>query len=428
MWWTCYRCLIGLLAPLVRLRRRWRGLRDPAYNDHVAERYGYVPEGLPTAALWLHCVSAGETIAAAPMARELAARRSVVITATTPTGRAEALRLLGDCCSVCYAPYDLPAAVERFLNALQPSALVLMETELWPFMIRFSAERGLPVLLVNGRLSARSAGRYARLRGFTRAVLGYLNWVGVQFEADAERFRRLGVVPGRLTVTGSVKFDQPPPQQPGADVRGLLSSAALAERAVWLAGSTHAGEEALVLDAHRSWLERHPGGCLLLVPRHPERCTEVAKLAKDLGFSLCLASDPRQPDVADVLLVDRMGWLRELYAAVDVAFVGGSIAPVGGHNPIEAVLAGSAVLMGPSRHNFSSVCEGFARCDCLRTVSSAATLLAALEQWHAAPDQRIAAVTVGQALIADSRGATRRTLAGIEAALQAAAVSAPGGQ
>ncbi|WP_134555166.1 lipid IV(A) 3-deoxy-D-manno-octulosonic acid transferase, partial [Pseudomonas aeruginosa] len=333
---TLYTLLFHLGLPLVALRLWWRARQAPAYAKRIGERFSLSLPEVPPGGIWVHAVSVGESIAAAPMVRALLERHPqlpVTVTCMTPTGSERIRALFGEQVRHCYLPYDLPWAAARFLDRVRPRLAVIMETELWPNHIHACAVRGIPVALANARLSERSARGYARFAGLTRPMLAELSWIAVQTEAEAERFRRLGARPECVSVTGSIKFDlRIDPQLP-------LAAAALREewdataRPLWIAASTHAGEDEIVLAAHRRLLETRPDALLILVPRHPERFAGVHELCRREGFATVRRSGGEPVARAtQVLLGDTMGELLFLYALADIAFVGGSLVPNGGHN------------------------------------------------------------------------------------------------
>ena len=359
-----YRLALWLLRPLLPLRLRWRARRQPGYSDQLGERFGYIDSPVPVGAVWIHAVSAGETLAVVPLVERLRARRpdlSVLITTMTPAGRDAVHARFPDTVAHAYAPYDFPDAVARALDAVRPALLALVETELWPNLIAEAHRRRIPVLLINARLSARSARGY-RLGGrLVRRMMQRLVHVACQYPAHAARFAALGVPPDRLSVTGSVKFDLELPADLGDRAHALRQRYGFGSAPVWVAASTHAGEEALVLAAHRRVRARIPNARLVLVPRHPHRAAEVAACCAAAGLTV-LCRGGEQPDdgpVGDeaVVLVAAMGVLLPHYALADVAFVGGSLVPVGGHNPIEPALIGLPIVVGPSVRNFADVLE-----------------------------------------------------------------------
>jgi 3-deoxy-D-manno-octulosonic-acid transferase len=352
-----YTLLLYLALPYVLLRLLWRARRQPGYLEHVAERFGRYGARAGGPTLWLHAVSVGETRAAEPLIRALSARypdHCILLTHMTPTGRETGEQLYGDRVMRGYLPYDFPGAVARFLDHFRPKLGVLMETELWPNLIHACRERGVPVHLVNARLSEKSLAGYLRFPGITRAALGGLAAVAAQTGEDAARLSNLGAA--NVVVTGNVKFDIAPPRDKvelGRAWRGLYGEA----RPVLLAASTRDGEEALVLDA----LDAIEARDLLtvIVPRHPQRFEEVAALlaARRFRFQRRSENAAIAPDT-QIVLGDSMGEMFAYYAACDVAFVGGSLLPLGGQNLIEACAVGKPVVVGPSTYNFAEAVQG----------------------------------------------------------------------
>jgi 3-deoxy-D-manno-octulosonic-acid transferase len=336
---------------------------------------------------------------------------SVLMTAMTATGLAQAKRMFGDQVTYAYAPYDTPGAVRRFLNRVQPRILVIMETEIWPNMIRQSRVRGVPVFLVNARLSERSARGYERIRPLALPVMRDISWVAAQADSDAERFRRIGVAPDRVDVTGSVKFDVDIP----AGVREAAGQlrARFGDRPVWVAGSTHAGEESPVLAAHRRLLAAHPDALLILVPRHPERFDSVAGQVSDQGLSLARRSRNQDPAGAQVYLGDTMGELMMLYGASDMAFVGGSLVDRGGHNPLEPAAWGIPVFSGPHVFNFETIYQRLLDDAAVGMVSGAEDLARQLIALCSDPDRRAAAGQRALRVVEKNRGALDKVVAGV---------------
>ena len=385
-----YNVLLCLALPVVWLRLFVRARREPAYAERRGERFGRVPAHIGRDVVWFHTVSAGETIGAAPVIRALKSRlpdTRFLVTTMTPAGSAQVIERLGDIVDHCYAPYDFPWAVRRFVRRVRPRALFLMETELWPNLIAATHATGAPVSLINARLSERSARGYRRIGPWTRQTLGQVAQVICQYDDTARRFEELGVARERLAVTGSIKFDLAMPDDLDEEVR-RLREAWVGDRRAWIAGSTHPGEDEIVLDAHRALIERFPGLLLILAPRHPARADRLAVLARERGLHPAVLSagpggDARSPDV---LVVDAMGRLIYLYGIADAAFLGGSLVPVGGHNPIEAAVHGIPLLMGPHRFNWTEIVRRFSDAKCL----------------HRASPARLA-VTVGDLLADDAR-------------------------
>lgn len=422
-WRLLYAVLLLLARPLVHLRLRLRARRDPAYGQRVAERFANLPGGLPQGVIWFHTVSAGETIGAAPLIRQLAdcfPDQPFLVTTMTPTGSAQVQKLLGDKVAHCYAPYDFQDVVETFFDRLAPRLLVLMETELWPNMLRTATARQVPALLVNARLSERSARGYRRLGALTRRMLTDLRFIACQYPAHAERFLALGAEPSRVGVLGSVKFDVSLPSDHAARVRELRSQWGLTGRPVWIAGSTHPGEEAPVLAAHRLIRDRFPEALLILVPRHSERREEVAGLITEAGFSQARMSRNESPDGLDVLVGDTMGELLYLYGLADVAFLGGSLVAVGGHNPIEAAVCKVPLIMGPETFNFPDVVAAFSDAGCLHLATDAESLAERVAHYLGDEPGRTAAGDAAARVVLENTGALDRLLALLSAEVSAA--------
>ena len=392
-----YNALLLLALPWVWARLFWKARLEPAYRERIGERFGNV-SGLPVGAIWFHTVSAGETNAAAPFIQAVRARlpnEPVLVTTMTPSGSARVHALLGDVAH-SYAPYDYRWAVARFLHRVQPKALVLMETELWPNLIEQTAASGAAVYLVNARLSERSYRRYRRFPSLTQPMLRCLDQVVCQYEDTAQRFRSLGA--STAQAIGSVKFDAEPPPDPFGVYEPEFGAAPC-----WIAGSTHAGEEEIVLAAHGELAKRFPNARLILVPRHPERVAAVLGLVQECGFSVGLLS--QRATGVQVLIGDVMGTLPHLYPFAEIAFIGGSLDDTGGHNPIEAAVCGLPMLMGPARFNVEEICARFAAAQCLHAVANAADIARTIAALITDSSQRMAEGERAKAVVRQNRGA-----------------------
>ncbi len=411
-----YTVLLYLITPLVLLRLLWKSRLQPEYRRRVGERFGLVESVDGGVAVWVHAVSVGESLAALPLIEALIRRHGegrVWVTTTTPTGSERVQAALGQRVRHSYAPYDLPGAVARFLERARPRQVVIMETELWPNLFRAIRKRGLPLFVANARLSPRSFRGYGRLRRSIAGVLADCSEVAAQSEADAERFRSLGAP--RVSVMGNIKFDMTVPEeqlQRGRELRAALG----ASRPVWIAASTHEGEEQAALDAHRELLKHLPDSVLILVPRHPQRFDEVAKLVERSGL-LNARRSQAAPDLrTQVLLGDSMGEMFAYFAAADVAFVGGSLVPVGGHNVLEPAALGLPVLFGPQMHNFIAARDLLLGCDAAQVVGDAGQLASALVTLFGDAAQRAQMGLAGKAAVEANRGALRKLLALLDAA------------
>jgi 3-deoxy-D-manno-octulosonic-acid transferase len=409
-----YTLLLYLAVPLVLLRLLLKSRRLPDYRRRIAERFGRVPPAPDGVAVWLHAVSVGETLAALPLIEHLLARHGegrIWVTTTTPTGSARVRAALGERVRHSYVPYDLPHAVVRFLGRVRPRQVVVMETELWPNLFRAVHRRGVPLTIANARLSQRSFRRYSRLRGAIAGVLGDCTQIAAQSAADAERFRALGAP--RIVVTGNIKFDIAPP--PGQLAAGRALRQALgAARPAWIAASTHEGEEQAALDAHRAVCAAFPKAVLLLVPRHPQRFEQAARLIEKSGLRWSRRSAPAGIDGSQVYLGDSMGEMFAYFAAADVAFVGGSLAPIGGHNILEPAALGLPVLFGPHMGNFIAARDLLLAAGAARAVPDSAALAPAVIEWLEVPQIREQAGAAGRQAVTANRGALNRLIALLE--------------
>ena len=409
-----YSLIFTLCLPLILARLLYRAWRAPAYARRWRERFALGGD-LRADGIWVHAVSVGESIAAAPMVRELRKRHPqlpITITCMTPTGSEQIRKLFGDEVGHAYLPYDLPWLQRRLIRRLQPRISIIMETELWPNLVAECGRAGVPVVLANARLSERSARGYQRVSGLVRPMFAALDWVAVQTAAEAERFITLGVRQTALTVTGSIKFDL----KPGAE---LLATAAQwraqwDERPVWIAASTHSGEDEIALAAHRQVLQQHPDALLILVPRHPERFDAVARQIEGADLSMVRRSAGNMPTPNDqVLLGDTMGELMQFYACADLAFVGGSLMPGGGHNYLEPAALGLPVLSGPHRFNFAEISELLERAGALVEVADAQGMAEQVNGWLSdRPSARVAG-EAGRVVVEANQGALERLLQGI---------------
>jgi 3-deoxy-D-manno-octulosonic-acid transferase len=418
-WRFFYLLAVYVAAPVVSIMLLWRGLRDRSYWRNFSERFGFgmrsAPEGV-----WLHAVSVGEVQACAPLVNALKRRHPelpLTVTTFTPTGAARARALFGALAGVRYLPYDLPGAVRRFLARVQPRLGVVFETELWPNLYRECGRRRVPLVLASARVSARSLGRYRLLGSLLRETLAQTVAVGAQGVSDAERFRELGADPVNTRVTGNLKFDFELPSditQRGERVRERYAR----NRPMWVAGSTHGdGEERTLLEAHRRVRQGHPGTLLVLAPRHPPRFPEVAAELDGAGVQYLRRSQDEDAEAAatcEVLLLDSLGELLDFYAAADVAFVGGSLAEVGGHNLLEPAALGVPILTGPNTYNNPDIARLLIACGAAEVVHDATGLAARLDALLADRDARARMGAQGRAAVEENRGALGKLLELIE--------------
>ena len=343
--------------PVILLRLLWRGLRSRGYWRRWPERFGVFPQRASNS-IWLHAVSVGETVAATPLIEALLKRypkQTIVVTTTTPTGSDRVIAAFGNRVLHVYAPYDSPGAVKRFLRHMNPTLAIVMETELWPNLFFFCHQRNIPLIVANARLSERSLRGYLRFSSLLAQTLKCVRVIAAQTQADAERFRQLGADEKQLRVMGNIKFDLRLPENLQERAAALRQSWGT-DRPVWIAASTREGEEAIILDAFDRVRSKVPNALLVLVPRHPERFRLAVELSQKRGFNVAQRSQQAMLELGtNVFIGDTMGELLLLYAASDVAFVGGSLVPVGGHNVLEPAALGLPILVGPHTFNFDAV-------------------------------------------------------------------------
>ncbi|MCE5981059.1 lipid IV(A) 3-deoxy-D-manno-octulosonic acid transferase [Pseudomonas sp. LF19] len=412
---TLYTLLFHLGLPLVALRLFLRSRKAPAYGQRIGERFALNLPAMAKGGIWVHAVSVGESIAAAPMIRALLQaypQLPVTITCMTPTGSERVRAMFADEPRIqhCYLPYDLPWAAGRFLDHVQPTLAVIMETELWPNHIHQCAKRGIPVALANARLSERSARGYARFAGLTRPMLAEMSLIAVQTETEAQRFRQLGARSECVQVTGSIKFDLSIDEQLLPRARALREQWQAGQRPVWIAASTHEGEDEIILAAHRQLREHHADALLVLVPRHPERFNSVFELCR--GQFPTVRRSSGEPVAADtaVLLGDTMGELLFLYALADIAFVGGSLVPNGGHNLLEPAALSLPVLSGPHLFNFLEIAAMLREAGALQEVDDAQGLAAEVRRLVELPRDAQRMGAAGLAVMKANQGALKRLL------------------
>ena len=416
-----YTLLLYLLAPLVLLRLAWRGLRAPDYWRRWPERFGFIEPPLGARVIWIHAVSVGEVQAAEPLVRALLEKypaHSLLVTTVTPTGSARVMALFGDEVAHVYAPYDLPGAVKRFFLRVRPQLAIVMETELWPNLFHACRDRQVPLLLVNARLSEKSMTGYLRVKRLVARTLGNITDIAAQGEADAQRFERLGAQQDRITVSGNLKFEQriPPNLLERAEV---LRRDWGTGRPVWVAASTHEGEDELLLDVFTRLRERFADCLLVLVPRHPERFESVAELCRQRGLNIVLRSEMRPCDAdTRVFVGDSMGELPLFLAAADVAFVGGSLVPHGGHNLLEPAGLGIPVVTGPHVFNFTEICELLLQAGACEKVGNTEELAVTLGRWLGDANERHRVGEQGRAVVEKNRGALQTVLAMVDRHLQ----------
>ena len=413
-----YTLILYLLLPLIILRLLWRGLLAPAYWQRWLERFGFISPLPQAQCLWIHAVSLGEVQAATPLIQALSnhlPHQPILVTTMTPTGSQRVRTVFADKVWHVYLPYDLPDAVARFLDRTQPQLLILLETELWPNLLLACQRRLIPVILINARLSVPSAAKYRYIAGFMRQILTSLVAVAAQTQADANRFIDLGVPTTKIQVTGNIKFDSRLPANCFTQAKQLRQQCG-DKRPIWIAASTHEGEERLVLSAFTQLKTKINNLLLILVPRHPERFNRVALLCQQYGYLVSRRSQAMPcTAITDIYLGDTLGELILLYAASDVAFVGGSLVPIGGHNLLEPAAVGLPVVVGTYVFECEEICQQLLAAQAAQQVSHTEQLVQAVERYLTDADLRQQTGGKGRLFVEANQGALERVLSMIYA-------------
>lgn len=408
-----YQVLVYLIQPLIWIRLLLRSRKSPAYRKRWAERYGFCKGKVAPGGIMLHSVSVGETLAAIPLVRALRHRYPslpITVTTMTPTGSERVQSAFGKDVHHVYLPYDLAGSVNRFLNEVNPKLVIIMETELWPNLIRALHSRQIPLVIANARLSERSGNGYKKLGDFIRSIMQKITLIAAQNEEDGTRFLSLGLKRSQLAVTGSLKFDISVTPELAAKAIALRSQWA-SRRQVWIATSTHEGEETLLLAAHKELLTTFPNLLLILVPRHPERFATACELTQKAGLTFTRRSNGEVPAAStQVVIGDTMGELMLLYGIADLAFVGGSLVERGGHNPLEAAAHAIPVLMGPHTFNFKDICAKLTQADGLITVTDTASLVKEISTLLTDEDYRLYYGRHAVEVLRQNQGALQRLL------------------
>jgi 3-deoxy-D-manno-octulosonic-acid transferase len=414
-----------LLMPYVVGALAWRALRYAPYWSRWPERFGFGAAATAQRVIWVHAVSVGEVRSAAALIGGLLERfphHRLLVTTMTPTGADQVRDLFGDTVSHAYAPYDFPDAVSRFLDRVRPELAVIAETEFWPNLFAACRRRGIPLHLVNVRLSQASFRGYSWFPQSARRMLAETDLICAQSSLDAQRLRNLGVPDRLIRITGNLKFDVELPASLLAEGKALRREWG-EQRPVFIAASTHAGEERMVLEAFRAMRWRFPSLLLVLVPRHPERFANVARLCRRAGYRIALRSTREEVHaLVDVLVGDTMGELHRLYAAADIAFIGGSLVRHGGQNPLEACAVSVPVIFGPHMFHFEEISALALERGAARQVQSVDELVEAVTLYFEQPALRDAAGLAAHGLVAENRGALARTLKHMSETLAADAV------
>ena len=410
---TVYGIIVTIIWPLFFIRLWFRSLSVPAYRQRWLERCGLIRSQAP-GGIYLHAVSVGEVIAAEPLIKRLRndyPERPLIITTMTPSGSERVKNLFGDDVYHCYAPFDWLPFVYQFFIRIKPALCIVMETELWPCMLFICRRQAIPVVIANARLSDKSKQGYHRINWLVSAMLRDV-YIAAQYSADAKNFLALGAQTQRLQVTGSIKFDikisQSLTLQAGSMRQSLLDNG---KRFIWLAASTHSGEDESILQAHQALLKDNAETLLILAPRHPERCDKVAELIEQYELTYQCSSLTSMADCgAQILLIDSIGQLMKFYGTADLAFIGGSIIPHGGHNPIEPAAWGMPILAGPHFFNFSHVSQLLQNAGALQLVNKTEELAQDVRYYIEYPSQREVAAQAARDVVASNQGALQRLL------------------
>ena len=393
-----------------------RGIGNRSYLDRLSQRFGF---GFPRLdeCIWVHAVSVGEVQASVPLIQALKERypeQTVLVTTVTPTGAARVSAVFGDSVQHCYIPFEFPNAIRSFFASVNPRAAMIMETEIWPNLYRGCGMRKIPLILVSARISPRSITGYRKLLPLIRETLSHGIVIAAQSQADADRFVELGANTERTMVTGNIKFDVRP--DPAIAGQGkLLREALFGSRRVWIAASTHDGEEQQVLDAHRQLLAGHPDLLLVLVPRHPERFSGVRELVEKAAFNVVSRTQRMSCDAStEVFLLDTMGEVPLFYASSDIAFVGGSLVTVGGHNLLEPAAQGLPIITGPHLFNAQDIADKFIELGACRIVSDSNELASNVAALIDDPDEAARIGRNGLKVLQQNRGSLARLLVLLE--------------
>ncbi|MGR8998866.1 MAG: lipid IV(A) 3-deoxy-D-manno-octulosonic acid transferase [Gammaproteobacteria bacterium] len=406
-----YSFLFYLFIPIVLLRLIWRSFKAPAYRYRWRERFAFYNKKYPQGVIWFHAVSVGEAEALFPLIRQIQKQHpdvKLLITTTTPTGSARVKAVMRETVEHVYLPYDIPWAVNRFIQCFKPKLAVIMETEIWPNLFAYCGKTGIPLYIINARLSEKSSRGYQKIPSLVHPALAQVNLIATQTQDDANRFIAVGAENDKVKTLGNIKFDIEIPQ--ATIDQGLQLKADLfGGRFVWLIASTHKDEEILFLPIYKAIKQKIPELLLVIVPRHPERFADVKKLCEQHQLNVVLRTAGEGIYTAtDVYLVDTMGELKMLYAAADIAFVGGSMVPAGGHNILEAAAIGIPVLFGPYMANFKEIASGALNQGAAIQCQNADEIMNKILSLYKQPAYREALAERGKAFVSQNQGAIAR--------------------
>jgi 3-deoxy-D-manno-octulosonic-acid transferase len=416
-----YTVAMYLLIPLILYRLAVRGLRYREYFGRWRERFGFFPDPHIRESIWIHAVSMGEVNAALPLIDALMQRHQntpFVITTVTPTGSERVRRVYGDRVFNVYLPYDLPASIRRFLKRVRPRVSVVMETEIWPNLFFECESNGIPLILANARLSEKSFKGYGPVRPLAERAVASARYIAAQSATDAGRLRELGAQPDRLGIVGNLKYDMNVPLDVAKQAKSVRQNWG-AQRPVWIAASTHEGEELAMLKAHTEVMRQFPDALLLIAPRHPERFKPVAMACRSFGFVTRTRSEDGTAAIdTQCFVVDSLGELLRFYATADVAFVGGSLVPIGGHNVLEPAALGVPVVVGPKTFNFADITASLLDAGAAVQIDDGEALGSAIIRFLGDPELRRQTGRAARRAFEQEQGGVARTVAIIERELQ----------
>ncbi|MEQ1638066.1 MAG: lipid IV(A) 3-deoxy-D-manno-octulosonic acid transferase [Methylococcales bacterium] len=409
-----YSFLFYCLLPLIFLRLLWRGVKAPAYRLRWGERLGYYRQAAMQEVIWIHAVSVGEAEAVFPLLKQLQQAhpaRQFLVTTTTPTGSVRVKTVMGESVSHVYLPYDTPDAVRRFFEHFQPKVAIILETEIWPNLFAACGQQQIPLFIINACLSEKSARGYQKLSNLVYPTLSNVTTIAAQTEADAQRFLAIGAQTKQVQVCGNIKFDTPAMDaliEQGRQLRERLFPG----RFVWIIASTHKDEEAFFVAIFVQLKQIAPELLLVIAPRHPERFVEVKNLCLKQQLKVVMRTSQSICDSAtDVYIADTLGELKMLYAAADLAFVGGSLVPIGGHNVLEPASMKVPVMFGPFMENVSLIAQGLLNADAALQCQDSSGLLSGFQRLYADAAYRQTLVINASRFLKQNQGATGKILA-----------------
>ncbi len=415
-----YSCFFYLLTPFIILRLLWRGIKAPDYRYRWRERFAFYNKTFPQDVIWFHAVSVGEAEALFPLVRHMQKQHpdaKLLITTTTPTGSARVKAVMKNTVAHVYLPYDVPDAINRFMRCFKPKLAVIMETEIWPNLFAGCGKNAIPLYIINARLSEKSSRGYRKIPALVHPALAQVSGIATQTQDDANRFIAIGAASEKVNTLGNIKFDVEIP--PSILAQGLQIKVDLFKgRFVWLIASTHKDEEALFFELYAEIKKKIPELLLVIVPRHPERFTDVKKLCEQFQLTVVMrTTGAKMSTETDVYLVDTMGELKVLYAAADVAFVGGSMVPTGGHNILEAAAVGVPVMFGLHMENFKEIARGVLSHDAGIQCQNKDDLVNTILLLYQQPDYRQSLAEKGKAFVRYNQGAITRICTMLEQSL-----------